>query len=278
MPPMEMLEKYSADAVRYWAASTGTGKDAVISEEKIILGQKCVTKLWNLARFSARFIEHGTINCEWDQLSAGDRWILSKSENLIAQATTAMERYEYAFAKNETEIFMWAFTDNYLEMAKGRLYAEDENLHKAAKFTLSRVFLIILKLFAPFLPHVTERIYLNLFSEGEGYRSIHRSPWPQSNPANFDLRYLELGEVLIGIASAVRRYKSEKGLSLGTKLEILQLKTADKDQQALLSEAIPDLKSITRAEAIEFVDVLDGDLESVILEDFNVEIGLCMAE
>jgi valyl-tRNA synthetase len=203
---------------------------------------------------------------------------LSKSENLIAQATTAIERYEYDYAKNETEIIMWAFTDNYLEMAKGRLYAEDENLQEATKFTLSRVFLIILKLFAPFLPHVTERIYLSLFSEEEGYPSIHRSPWPQGNPANFDLRYLELGDVLIGIASAVRRYKSEKGLSLGTKLEILQLKTADKDQQALLIEAIPDLQSITRAEAIEFVDVLDGDLESVILEDFNVEIGLCLAE
>ena len=55
LPPLEMIERYSADAVRYWAASTGPGKDAVISEEKIKLGARLVNKLWNMARFSARF-------------------------------------------------------------------------------------------------------------------------------------------------------------------------------------------------------------------------------
>ena len=278
MPPLEMLEKYSADAVRYWAASTGTGKDAVISEEKVILGQKCVTKLWNLARFSARFIGDGVVSCDWDQLSAGDRWILSKSEHLIRQATEAMDRYEYAFAKNETEKFMWIFADNYLEMAKGRLYAEDEVLKQAAKFTLARVLLIILKLFAPFLPHVTEQIYLNLFNEGGGYSSIHRSAWPKSNQAYFNRRYLEFGEVLITIASSVRRYKSDHGLSLGTTLEKLQIKIADSNQKSLLEEAIPDLQSITRAKLIEVVDFLNYEFDRLEPDEFDVEVALSFGE
>ena len=87
-----------------------------------------------------------------------------------------------------------------------------------------------------------------------------------------------MGEVLIVIASAVRRYKSEQGLSLGTKLNQLQIKFTDLDQKKLLEEAIPDLKSITRAEVIGVVDALDLRLERLNTENFDIQIALSLTE
>ena len=122
MPPMEMIERYSADAVRYWAASTGPGKDAVISEEKIQMGAKLVTKLWNVARFSERFLEGYTPQAAGDlagQFTPADRWILARLQQLIRRVTALFQDYDYAAAKSEVEIFFWRdLADNYLEMCK----------------------------------------------------------------------------------------------------------------------------------------------------------------
>jgi valyl-tRNA synthetase len=127
MSPMEMIELYSADAVRYWAASTGPGKDAIISEEKIQMGSKLVIKLWNVARFSQRFLTAyapaGPVGDKMPNLSPADGWILARTQRLVRRVTDLFQRYEYSAAKSETEIFFWHdLADNYLEMAKVRLY------------------------------------------------------------------------------------------------------------------------------------------------------------
>jgi len=253
MPPMEMLEKYSADAVRYWAASTGIGKDAVISEAKVKIGQKLVTKLWNLARFNARFINGHNERPDWEALTGGDRWILSKLGDLIEVVTSSMEGYDYSYAKSETEKFMWIFADNYLEMAKGRLYSDNQVLRDAAQFTLSKVLLTIIKLFAPFLPHVTEQIYFSLFREKEDSPSIHQSLWPKKEINYYDHAYIPFGEYLIDIATTIRRFKSDNGLSLGTVIEEMQLKSVEPEKFGLFKAALPDLMCVTRAEKVTLV-------------------------
>jgi valyl-tRNA synthetase len=274
MPPMAMLEKYSADAVRYWASSTSTGKDAVISEEKISVGQKLVTKLWNLARFSERFLSPPAGEVTWDDLTSADRWILSALQHLIAQVTAAMDQYDYAYAKNEIEKCLWVFADNYLEMAKGRLYADDASLQTAARFTLSYALLTFLKLFAPFMPHVTEAIYLELFSPQEAVESIHTSDWPIREEGFFDQAALDFGQVLIQISSLVRGFKSRRGLSLGTPLEKLSIQVGDEALQPLLLDARPDLKSVTRADIIDLVPSLDPADVVFELPDLPLAIGI----
>ena len=122
MPPLEMIERYSADAVRYWAASTGPGKDAVISEEKIQLGSRLVTKLWNVARFCEPFIWKVRIPAEADPerpavATPADRWILARLNRLVERATQLLQADDYAAAKSEIEQFFWfVLADNYLEM------------------------------------------------------------------------------------------------------------------------------------------------------------------
>jgi valyl-tRNA synthetase len=262
VPPLEMIERYSADAVRYWAVSTGLGKDAVISEDKIKLGEKLVTKFWNVARFSQRFLED-YIPPEGNsaliismQLTPADRWILSRLQQLIRRTTELLMTYDYAAAKSEIENFFWSeFTDNYLEMCKQRLYTGDQDHLQAARFTLYRVVITLTKLFAPFLPHITEAIYQGLFidpgyPDPDEFKSIHLSNWPTPNPRLEDKLAEEVGASLVDIASAVRRYKSEKSMSLGAELQRLEIATENGKLDQVYEDASEDLRSITRAQAV----------------------------
>lgn len=267
LPPLEMIERYSADALRYWAASTGPGKDAVISEEKIQLGAKLLTKLWNVARFSQPFLQE--FHLEKAQIedlpfTPGDRWILARTQALIQQVTTLYQAGEYAAAKSESENFFWrGLADNYLEMCKQRLYDPLHPQHTAAVYALYQVFLVVLKLFAPIVPFICEALYLELYAAGEECRqepsanlSIHSSVWPKPDERLEDAAAVTTGELLVEIASAVRRYKSEQNQPLGSEISRLQLASAAQYAQAL-RDAEPDLMSITRARLIELVDELN---------------------
>jgi len=255
MAPMQMIERYSADALRYWAASTSPGKDSIISEEKIQMGGKLVTKLWNVARFSQTFLaDKGRIECP-PELTAADRWILAALQELVGRVTDAFRSYEYASAKNDIESFFWrALADNYLEMAKQRLYLPEHPGHLGACFALRTVLLTVLKLFAPILPYVTEAVYRELFAEGEGCTSIHRSRWPIVDPAWQDAQAVQTGEALIEIATTVRRYKSEKNLGLASAIMRVQLGASAPALRAALQMAVPDLMSVTRAEVVEVAE------------------------
>ncbi|WP_420627925.1 valine--tRNA ligase [Candidatus Leptofilum sp.] len=273
--PLEMIQQYSADAVRYWAASTGLGKDAIISEEKIQAGAKLVNKLWNVARFSARFLENeesASVNSY--QLSAistlADRWLLAHTQQLIERTTKLYEQYDYATAKSEIEHFFWQIlADNYLEMAKLRLY-EGGAASDGARYALHHAVLTTIKLLAPILPFVTERIYQGMFAPSEKADSIHTSGWPTGNEAWWDETAVTHGNQLVEIATAVRRYKSEHNLSLGAELASLHLHTNDAELAAHLQDAITDLTSITRAKKI----VLDREIEDVLVGNGRWQLNI----
>ncbi len=254
MAPVEMIERYSADAVRYWAASTAAGRDAFISEEKIQAGARLATKLWNVARFSEHFIEGYAPPAQLPELSPADRWALSRLQSLVAQVSRSLESYDYSAAKNESEDFFWTgLADNYLEMCKLRLYDPASSLYEGARFTLYHVVLTLLKLLAPFLPFVTDEIYRSLYASREDSLSIHSSAWPEANPAWSDPQAERLGQILVEIATCVRRYKSERSLSLGAELNRLQLRAGNPEMIAWLSDARVDLQGVTRARQIEVV-------------------------
>jgi len=277
MSPMEMIARYSSDAVRYWAAGTSPGKDSIISEEKIQMGAKLVTKLWNVARFAERFFSQGGDGGEKDEppalnaLTPADRWILARLQSVIGRVTKHFLDYDYALAKSEVESFFWRdLADNYLEMCKQRLYDESHPQRYGAIYALRRTLLDTLKLFAPFLPYVTEAIYQGLFAgpAAAGFTSLHQSAWPQPNPALADPQAEAAGERLVEIATAVRRYKSEHNLPLSSELPRLQLAWAQDgpsrtppDWEAEIRAAAPDLISITRCLRIETVQAVEPGLE-----------------
>ncbi|MGW8251310.1 MAG: class I tRNA ligase family protein, partial [Anaerolineales bacterium] len=280
MPPLEMIQRYSADAVRYWAASTGPGKDSVISEEKVKAGSRLLTKLWNVARFCEPFLPDASqLACLEDgdtslPFTPSDRWILAGVQSLVGRVTQMLEAYDYASAKSEVELFFWTdLADNYLEMCKQRLYAAPSPLRDAARFTLYHAMHTILHLFAPFLPFITEEIYISLFAasdtlEGKPGRSIHTSSWPVPDRRFDDELALQFGLTLIQIATAVRRYKSERNLPLSSEINRLLIgvdrsSTETESRQDVLrrlAEAEADLKSVARATHIELLSEFDPAL------------------
>jgi valyl-tRNA synthetase len=274
LSPMEMIAKYSADAVRYWAASTGLGKDTTINEEKIAMGHKLVTKMWNVAKFSQRFLQSYQPPAELPDFTPTDCWVLSRTQRLIQGVTELFRNYDYAAAKNETESFFWReLADNYLEMSKERLYDETNEMREGARYTLYHVLLTVLKLFAPILPYITETLYQALFVPSEGSGSIHISSWPIVNESLLNVTADAAGEILIEIATAVRRYKSESNISLGTELERLQLATNDASVARMLQEARADIMSVTRARHLAVKESLDTDMEEVKAEG-KIKVGL----
>jgi valyl-tRNA synthetase len=221
-----------------------------------------VTKLWNVARFSERFLTGYQPPAELPPSTPADRWILSSLQRLVDDVTALYEGYEYAAAKAEVETFFWRdLADNYLEIAKQRLYDEADPLRDGARYALYHALRTVVHLLAPILPYITEEIYAGLFAGDEEAGSVHRSPWPVSDSALRDEDAEAVGALLIDIATAVRRYKSTHNLSLSTELARLQLAP---DRSALatdLQAAVPDLLSVTRAARVEIRESLDPDLE-----------------
>lgn len=274
MPPLEMIEAHSADAVRYWAGSTGPGRDAVISEEKIQAGAKLVTKLWNVARFADRFIEPRKTGRSDVALTVADRWMLARLARVVQASTGFLDDYDYAAAKGEVETFFWRdLADNYLEMAKVRLYGDEGADGAGARLVITRALDIVVRLLAPFLPYVTEEIFQHLFADSPWQRSVHRASWPIADPEWADTEAEDLGELLVAIATAVRRFKSEKAMALGVGLEALVLECKDAMLLSQLAAAVPDLRSVTRACQVEFREIVD---EVVILELPGIAVGVCV--
>jgi valyl-tRNA synthetase len=272
--PMEMIQQHSADAVRYWAASTGLGKDATISEEKIRAGSKLVTKLWNVGRFCQPFIEDYAPPETVPYLSPADRWLLSRLQKLVHEVTERFQAYDYAAAKNLIEIFFWNdLSDNYLEMAKKRLYDDSMDGREGARYTLYHALLTTIKLLAPFLPHVTETVFQGLFLDAGGSQSVHRSSWPAPRNELIDEAAEKTGLALVQIARAVRRHKSNTNIALSAPLPTLHLAVADPTLAEALRSAENDLGSITRANSLVVRPELDPDLV-VILTEGAVQVAI----
>jgi valyl-tRNA synthetase len=277
-PVMELINRYSADGVRYWAASTGAGRDAVISEEKMQMGAKLVTKLWNVARFAEPLIKDQRAELPGAETPPADRWIRAALHDLVRQVTAAFDQYEYGLAKTAIEGFFWReLADNYLEMAKQRLYDPQAQGHAAACDTLRTVLRTLLKLLAPLMPFVTERIWQELYAE-EGLasparlESIHNSSWPEACP--FDPGDLALGEHLIAIATAVRRYKSEHALSLGSELARLEIAAGNPALRQAIQASLSDISSVTRAREVTVLSELSGALQELPTQDSSIRAAI----
>jgi len=125
------------------------------------------------------------------------------------------------------------------------------------------VILTTVKLLAPILPYVTDRIYRDLFASLDGAPSIHTSLWPAPDGSLLDEQASETGDALVDVATAVRRYKSDRSLSLSFELERLQLAVDDARLAEELREAIDDIASVTRAKDVTIGAAVDAALEQL---------------
>jgi valyl-tRNA synthetase len=220
LTPVHLLDQYGADAVRYWSASARLGSDTAFDEKVLKIGKRLVTKIFNAGKFVLQqTAETGAIAAPLDLA------FLARLRQLIGRATRCFEEYDSAVALAETEKFFWSnFTDTYLELSKARSRSETGAAGRASAVATLRLTLdVMLRLFAPFLPYITEEVWSWAFAEEKGAASIHGAPWPslaelEHIPAPADE---DLFPLAVGLLGAINKVKSEKGVSVGRPIESL---------------------------------------------------------
>ncbi|MCQ6962857.1 valine--tRNA ligase [Methanolobus chelungpuianus] len=249
--PEEVIKEYSADAFRQWAAVGGSvGSDVMFRWKDVVAASRFFTKVWSIYRFSMSHLEdyeHKEVDAS--ELEVVDRWLLSHLNRLIVTVTDSMEAYQFDEAFKAIRGFSWEIlADNYLELIKSRLYGEDGAGRQAAKYTLYVTMDTLVRLLAPFAPFFAEEMFSYL---GKG--SIHVQSWPKAREDLIDEESEKSGEFIKDVASAVRRYKSEKGMALNASLAKIELYSVSLD--------VADLTGVTNSP----VEVIPGkpDFEHV---------------
>ena len=170
--PLPLIEQFGADTLRYWAGSARLGVDTAFDENVLRVGKRLVTKLWNASKFVL-----SQTSPPGDVTNELDRAFVTELATLVERATRDFERYEHADVLREVEHFFWSrFTDTTLELVKTRARGDDDAGRASAVATLRLGLDVLLRMFAPFLPYVTEEIWSWAFAAERGEPSIHRAP------------------------------------------------------------------------------------------------------
>jgi valyl-tRNA synthetase len=271
--PMDVINKYSADALRYWSAGATLGNDLRYSERDVSDGKRLMTKLWNAIRFVTTYLidEQGErLALRPGEPTVVDRWIRSRFAQTVKYATQCLDQYEYSLALKSVERFFFAeFCDNYLEIVKDRFWnpARFTPGHiDAARHTLFAIGYGIIKLFAPFIPYLTEDIYQRVFKPYGGPVSVHVDAWPEADENAIDARAEDLGKLLVAILTGARRWKTEQAVHQGHPLAEL-LVTCPPKLQAELEPVLEDLRAAARSDKIGFADggTVPTEVEGVML-------------
>ncbi len=254
--PIDLIEEHGADVVRYWASTSRLGQDTAFSRDLLKIGKKLVNKLWNATKFAAIHLDK-----EKGEVTATlDRWILTRLHRTVAKATAEFERYEYAAARAAIEDFFWKdFCDNYLELVKKRVYdeaGEDKAGQQSAVNTIAQCLDGILRLFAPFLPHVTEELWSHIFPENYTKAgSIHaRGIWPKASEYLADEAADDAGRDIVELLEAVRKAKSEKGVSIKWPIEKLTLYRAPDSEVPLPEDIELDLMGAGNIQSLHWAE------------------------
>ena len=222
--PEKVIEQYSADAFRQWAAVGGSpGSDVMFRWKDVVAASRFLHKMWSIYRFSMSHLENygtkDTKDINPDDLPVIDRWLLSKLNKLVRFMTSSLDGYQFDEAFKSIRGFAWeTLADNYLELVKSRLYGEDENDRKTAQYTLYMTMDILARLLAPFIPFFAEEMYSRL-----GTGSVHTRSWPEVNEAFINEDAERAGELIKDIAGNVRRYKSDNGMALNAPLKKIEI-------------------------------------------------------
>ena len=209
--PLVVIKEYSSDAFRCYAASCTLGEDNLFRYKDVVRGTRLLRKIWNVENFIYKAIKDYKKPKEKPKLTDIDKWILTKYSKLVKKCTKQMDVFDYSAAMKDIEYFLWhELADHYIEMIKSSIYKK-ENL-ESINYTLYTIGLGVLKLFAPFFPHITEELYHQYYKKYEEDQSIHLSAWPEAEVIDKDAE--ASGELVKTYIAQLRSIKSEQGIAL----------------------------------------------------------------
>jgi valyl-tRNA synthetase len=258
--PRGLLEEHGADGVRYWAASGRSGTDTAFDTGQMKVGRRLSIKLLNASKFVLVSPgPHGPVT------AAVDRGLLTRLARIVRESTDDFEQYNYTRVLERAETFFWFFCDDYLELVKGRRYGDQgAELAASANRALLTALATMLRLFAPFLPFVTEEIW-SWWREG----SVHTAAWPSAEEVlalggiEEDDGSVEALQFAAGVLGAIRKKKSEEQRPLKTPVT-----RAVVHAPGALLALLPDVEADLRASG------LIQQIETAIADTLQVGVDL----
>ncbi|MEU0492018.1 valine--tRNA ligase [Nocardiopsis sp. NPDC006139] len=252
--PLALLEKYSSDAVRYWAASGRLGTDTAMDEGQMKVGRRLAIKILNASKFVMSVAGEGAVADPASVTEPLDRAMLATLAEVVEDATAAFTAYDHTRALERTERFFWDFCDDYLELVKARAYDTGSAEGASARSALLIALGALHKLFAPFVPFVAEEVW-SWWQEG----SLHAQSWPDA--AEYRAAAADGDPVVLTataeVLRAVRKAKSEAKLSM--RAEVERVRVTGKRVEAARAAAA-DIAAAGRASGIDFQPTDDAEL------------------
>lgn len=267
LDPINLMATYSADSIRYWAASGKLGTDILFSEDQLKIGRRLVTKLWNAFKFTQEHFDG--ISCKPEGFTPTDPlnyWLMHNLTKTYKGYINAFEAYDYHHALELAEKFLWhIFCDNYLELVKHRFFDPTKQSAEVLLETRKTLYLVglhMLKMFAPIIPHITDTLYQEMFRKYEQEPSVHVTTWKpealENYPENSASKSIDGLVVAVG---HVRKLKSERALSLKTPLHGLTVIVPGDSLELFDKKHLQILAGVCQA-------------ETVTIEQGHAEVGL----
>ena len=266
--PMELIEKYGADALRFFMAAMETqGRDINVSEARIQGYRNFATKLWNSARFGE--MNECRLPVGFDENSARNpvnRWIVAKVKEATAGVTESLNSFRFSEAANTVYQFVWGtFCDWYIEMVKPVFYGENEAEKAETRAVFAWVLDRILIILHPFMPFVTSELWHNV---GTRDTRLINASWPQNE--SFDEADAKAIDRVIELVGSVRSLRSEMNLPAAARLTVL-LKDAS-------AETLTDIKNfqtvICSLARLEKAEAYDGEVTPDMVQSVFREAAL----
>ncbi len=246
----DLIATYGADVVRYWCAIGAYGRDVLFSDEGLKDGLKLLNKIWNGSKFVLNFLYDYTPQ-KPNKILPMDNYIMQKFNEVYAKTREYYNQYEMGYAKTEIEKFFYFFCDNYIEIAKNRLYKPEiygEEAKQSAQWASYNVLFGMLQLLSITMPHITEEIYLDYFKPLKKEKSIHLTLL-QPIDIEKDNSIIAGGDLVVDIVSKVRQFKSENKLSLKTEIGNITISNPELD---FIKSCEDDIKAVTSAHNITY--------------------------
>lgn len=257
--PLEAINKFGVDAVRYWVATAPIGTNLPYNEDEVKRGSKLLTKLWNASKYVLMNLE------DFDPKTAKqvpvserfieDRWVLSEMNKAIAETRKNLDKYFNYNARSAIDTFFWdILCDQYLEFIKDRFWSPEKygaESKLSAQWTLWTVLRTIIGLYAPFIPFLTEELWQKIYQPYEGGKTLHLTEYPSVN-AEYETDVSDM-QYAIDTIHAVRGLRTERKIGNGAKLETLTVLPNVPENLYDLIKSAARANNIVVGDAVDFV-------------------------
>ena len=285
--PLEIIDQYGADALRFMLLSGITaGNDMRFKMDKLESARNFANKLWNASRFTImnlqdeegnfRPMADGSEGAEKLALKDEDKWILSTINDAVAEITANLDKFELSLAAQKIYDLIWnEFCDWYIELVKARLYGDDEEDKKVARYVLVKALKDMLKLLHPFMPFITEEIWSYLPQEGNTEAFLMKESWPVYTEAlHFEEEEAKLKTAMDAIRS-IRNIRAEADAAPSRKLSAVIL--ASGKEAGYMKDTQHFLKNIANVQEITFIDSKDqvpDEVMSAVMNNVEIYVPL----